>query len=180
MYRFNDVTIRKFTFEDIPLKIKWVNDAANNKYLHYDLPLEYEKTCKWYERASKDDNRFDAVIEYNGEPIGLTGLLCIDTKNSKAEEYMLIGNTEYKGKGIAHKAGLLNQAYGFYKLGLNKVVAYTEIENISALALYLKRGFSIEGILKNDLILNGRKIDRYVMGSFIDEYVMPEDMFWEE
>lgn len=181
MYRFKDVKIREFTYDDIPLKIEWVNNKENNKYLHYDLPLEYEKTCQWFKKNKDNSSRFDAVIEYLGEPVGLTGLLAIDYKNLKAEEYMLIGNTAYKGKGIAKKAGILNQIYGFYCLNLNKIVAFTEIENLGALSLYLKRGFSIEGILRNDLIMNKvRKVDRYALGLRKDEYVMSDYVYWEE
>ena len=53
MYQYEDVRIRKFEFDDIPLKIEWVNNPENNEFLHYDLPLEYDKTCKWFE-ANKD------------------------------------------------------------------------------------------------------------------------------
>ena len=38
-----NVTIRKFEEKDIANKIKWINDERNNRFLHYDLPLEYEK-----------------------------------------------------------------------------------------------------------------------------------------
>ena len=92
MYQFDDVKLRKFTFEDIPRKIEWINNPENNQYLHYDLPLEYEKTVAWYERTKDRTDRFDAVIEYCGEPVGLTGLTNIDFKNSKAEDYRIVGS----------------------------------------------------------------------------------------
>ena len=61
-----NVTIRKFEEKDIANKIKWINDERNNRFLHYDLPLEYEKTLDWYNRNKGRSDRFDAVIEYNG------------------------------------------------------------------------------------------------------------------
>ena len=45
-----EISIRKFNENDIHNKIKWINDSKNNKYLHYDLPLEYDKTLKWFEK----------------------------------------------------------------------------------------------------------------------------------
>ena len=48
MYQYEDVKIRRFTFDDIPLKIEWINNPENNKFLHYDLPLEYEITVAWF------------------------------------------------------------------------------------------------------------------------------------
>ena len=34
MYQYEDVRIRKFTFEDIPLKMEYINNSANNEFLH--------------------------------------------------------------------------------------------------------------------------------------------------
>ena len=44
------VSIRKFDKKDIPNKVNWINDPRNNAFLHYDLPLEIEKTEVWFER----------------------------------------------------------------------------------------------------------------------------------
>ncbi|MSU00246.1 GNAT family N-acetyltransferase [Tissierella pigra] len=180
MYRYKDLIIRKFKFEDIPNKIKWINDSKNNTYLHYDLPLEYDKTCAWFEKNKDRQDRFDAVIEYNGIPVGLIGLLSIDYKNKKAEDYIVIGEHQYKGKGIATRAGHLNQLYAFEDLQLNKVYAYTEVENEKAMKLDLRRGFEVEGCLKQDLYMNGRYIDRYCLGVYKDKYVIPEGVFRED
>ena len=38
------VRIRKFERKDIPKKVEWINNPQNNKFLHYDIPLEVEKT----------------------------------------------------------------------------------------------------------------------------------------
>ena len=89
MYRYEDLILRKFRFEDIPMKIEWINNSKNNVHLGYDLPLDYDKTCQWYERIKNQRDRFDAVVEYMGKPVGLFGLLHIDYKNKKAEDYSL-------------------------------------------------------------------------------------------
>ncbi|EJT5919223.1 GNAT family protein [Clostridium perfringens] len=180
MYRYSDLKIRKFTKDDIPDKIKWINDSKNNTYLHYDLPLEYEKTLNWFERTKDRDDRFDAVIEYNGTPVGLVGLLNIDMKNMKAEDYIIVGEHKYKGKGIATRAGHLIQLYAFEILNLNKVYAYTEVDNEKAIKLDLRRGFEIEGCLKSDLCMNGRYIDRYCLGVYKSNYIKPKDVYFEE
>ena len=43
------VSLRKFTKDDIPKKVEWINNPDNNRFLHYDLPLEEEKTHMWFE-----------------------------------------------------------------------------------------------------------------------------------
>lgn len=97
------ISIRKFKEEDIPYKVKWINDERNNKYLHYDLPLREDKTLEWYNKIKDRNDRADFTITYDNEPVGLIGLLNIDHNNKKAEYYICIGEDSYKGKGIAKK-----------------------------------------------------------------------------
>jgi len=163
------VAIRKFEEKDIP-KVKWINDEKNNKYLHYDLPLREDKTLIWFRSIKDRTDRADYTITYNGEPVGLIGLLNIDYKNKKAEYYICLGGEQYRGKGIAYTATklLVDVAYNDFKL--NRIYLYTEINNISAQRFFEKFGFEKEGLLKNDLIYNGRKIDRYVYGLDLENY----------
>ena len=126
------IRIRKFTKDDIKNKVKWINDPLNNKYLHYELPLEEHKTALWYEKNKDRTDRYDAVILADGIPVGLIGLLGIDHKNAKAEFYIALGEHDCKGKGIAAIASLLLLEYAFLELKLNKIYLYTERENIKA------------------------------------------------
>ena len=158
------VSIRRFEKMDIPLKVEWVNNPANNSFLHYDIPIEVEKTELWFENNLGRADRYDGLIEMDGIPVGLIGLLSIDQKNSKAEYYILIGNTDFKGKGIAKEASCQILNYGFFKLGLNRIYLYTEAENESAQRLFEKVGFIKEGCLKDDILSHGRYVDRYVYG----------------
>ena len=159
-----NITLRKFEKRDIPNKIIWINDDRNNRYLHYDLPLEYEKTCRWFEVNQGRTDRYDAVIEFDGVPVGLIGLLSIDKKNSKAEYYITMGNHEYKGKGIAKEASRQILEYAFEQLELNRVYLYTEVSNTTAQRLFEKLGFKREGLLICDIKSHGEFIDRYAYG----------------
>ena len=38
--KFGNVNIRPFTENDILNKVRWINDCENNKFLHYELPLD--------------------------------------------------------------------------------------------------------------------------------------------
>ena len=180
MYRYEDLTLRKFEFRDIPNKIEWINNAANNQFLHYDLPLEYEKTVQWFEKNKDREDRFDTVIEYNGEPIGLIGLLEIDKRNLKAEKYTVIGNTSIKGKGFGTRSSFLILAHAFEVLKLNKVVTYIEVGNEPSLKMNFKFGAHVEGYLRHDLMRDGKPLDRYVLGTYREEFKLPEGVYWED
>ncbi len=170
------VTIRKFRFEDIALKVKWINDPENNQFLHYDLPLEYEKTCAWFEKNKGRTDRYDAVIEVDGIPVGLIGLLSIDQKNQKAEYYVSMGEAGFKGQGVASKASKLLLEFAFRFLKLEKVYLYTETGNVVAQKLFERVGFQKEGILKNDLYSRGRFVDRIAYGITKATYLLSHGM----
>ena len=159
LVQFESVTLRDFTATDINDKIRWINDPENHCYLHYDIPLEYDKTLQWF-LSKNNSNRLDLVIEYENIPVGLIGLLGIDHANSKAEYYICLGEKQYKGRGIAKAASVALINYAFDELVLNKVYLNVDAKNTVACHLYEKIGFECEGYFREDLFHCGEYIDR--------------------
>ena len=155
----NEVCVRDFVVEDIPSKIIWINDPDNHRYLHYQLPLEYDKTLRWFQTRNLA-MRCDCTIEYEGRPVGLIGLLNFDDFSKKAELYITLGDTQFKRKGIGYRALQLILDYGFNELDLNKIYLNVDAENVGACRLYEKAGFLCEGFFREDLMHQGKMIDR--------------------
>lgn len=164
------VSLRPFEKEDIPLKVKWVNDSENNEFLHYDIPLTVEKTQKWWEGVKDREDRKDFIILYEEIPVGLIGLLNIDKKNSNAELHIILGEKEYKGKGIAKKAVKALLDYSFDKIGLDRVYLYVEEKNLAAIKLYEKAGFTREGKLRKHIRKGNISYDYLVFGILKEEH----------
>lgn len=169
-----DISIRKFWEDDIPYKVKWINDDANNRYLHYDLPLSEDKTLIWFRTLSGRTDRADYTILCNGKPAGLIGIINMDTTNKKAEYYICLGGDEFKGKGIASIASDLLIKECYHVFNLQKVYLYTEVDNTSAQHLFERIGFIKEGLLKNDIFYKGNKVDRFAYGLDVEEYMRKE------
>ena len=167
----DNIIVRKFEKKDIPKKIEWINNPLNNRYLHYELPLEYKKTCQWYEKNKDKENRYDAIIEKNGEPVGLIGLLKIDYANKQAEYYITLGEQHAKGAGIAYQASKIVLKKAFEEYDLKKVYLYTEIDNISAQRLFFKIGFNLKKRLDNEFDYCGKSISRYYYEITNKEYL---------
>lgn len=155
-----NITLRKFTAADIPNKVRWINDESNNTYLHYEIPLEIEKTQCWFEVIRNKTDRYDAIIEADGISIGVIGLLNIDSVNLKAEYYITLGENSYKRKGISYIASQQLLKYAFEELGMNKVYLNVDADNIAACNLYDKLGFRCEGVFKEDMMHREKMIDR--------------------
>ena len=165
------VTIRKFKRDDIPKKVEWINNPKNNRFLHYNIPIEISKTQKWFDNNIGRIDRYDAIIEADGVPCGTIGLLSIDKINSKAEYYIAMGETDLKGKGVSTQASKLILDYGFKELDLNKIYLFTETENIIAQKLFEKIGFVKEGCIRLDILSHGKFVDRYLYGIIRSDYL---------
>lgn len=163
------VELRAFEERDIERKIKWINDPGNNQYLHYDLPLEYQKTLAWFRKNQGNPARLDLVIECDSVPVGVIGLLNIDRKNNSAEYYITLGEAAYQGRGIAFQASQMLLAKAFGELGLHRVCLYTETENIRAQRLFERVGFQREGQLRDELRRGDHYVSRYLYAMISSE-----------
>lgn len=161
----NNLIIRDFKTDDIKDKINIINDSKNNTFLHYDLPLEYDKTLKWFENKN-NANRLDCTILYNNKVCGFIGLLNI---SSSAEYYICIDHN-FAGKHIGYDASKMLLDYAFLSLNIEKVYLYTEIDNAKAQHLFEKVGFTKKNDIDNNLIYNDRVVSRYIYELCREEY----------
>lgn len=172
----NKIHLRLFKKSDIDLKVKWINDPDINKYLHYDLPLCPDRTLNWYQSIMNNSSREDYIYEVIDNDItiqlGLIGLIDIDKKNRKAEFYIINGEKKYWGRGFASEATKKFLHHVFLKHDLNKIYLFTEVDNVSAQKLFEKIGFEKEGLLNQDLIHMGKKIDRYYYGIYREDFLI--------
>lgn len=168
-----NIRLRPFTKEDIPSKIRWVNDPSVNRFLHYQLPLEYEKTLSWFHALADRTDREDLVIEADGTAVGTIGLLSINRSVRSAEFYIMLG--EQSGKGIALEASKLLMKRAFCEKHLHRLYLYTETENIRAQRLVEKLGFQKEGCLRDELIRSDKYVSRFLYSMLKEEY----DEFFE-
>lgn len=166
------IRLRTMGKSDIELKVKWYNDPVVNKTLIIDEPLELEKSLKWFDTAASDDNRRDFVIEtLDGEPIGITGLLGINRKHGIAECICVIGEKKFWGKGLGTIIHSLLLQFAFEELGLNKIWAVIYMGNAAIIRIVEKLGFKIEGTLRQEKMIGGKRIDLYRIGVLRNEFV---------
>jgi RimJ/RimL family protein N-acetyltransferase len=172
------VTIRLRPLEkrDMELKIKWYNDPEVNKTLILNEKLELDKSLEWFDKAVQDDSRRDFIIETkDGEPIGLTGLLGIDRIHGTAECFCVIGQKEFWGKGVGTQVHSLLIQWAFDELNLHKIWAVVYTNNAAVLKLVKKLGFEIEGTLREEKCIAGKRIDLFRIGLLHNEFRPPAE-----
>jgi diamine N-acetyltransferase len=163
--------LRPLKEQDLELKVKWINDPDVHAYLHYDVLLNLEKTRIWFEKAVKDDCRYDLVIETKeGLPIGIIGLIGINKRDNTAEIYIAIGEKNYWGRGVMVETERALIKWGFEHLGLEKIWAQTRDVNIASIIGMKKLGFKIEGTLRKEKKVADKRVDVIRVGILKEEF----------
>lgn len=165
------VCLCNFTMQDIEKRVRWLSDPLVNRNLILREPIEYKKTLKWYKEVQSDASRKDLVIDLHcGKSIGCIGLRKINLLSMSACFYIFIGEKEYWGQGIGKEASHLLFDWAFNQLNLNKIWSNVASYNTASLALLKKIGFVQEGYLRQEEIINNRKIDIIRFGLLASEF----------
>jgi RimJ/RimL family protein N-acetyltransferase len=106
-------------------------------------------------------------------PIGSVAFLEYDRVQRKAELRKLIGEASQRGKGFAKEASALWIRYGLKKLGLRKVYLNTLETNLRNVRLNEDLGFRVEGVLRNEVLIDGTYHDVLRMGLWAEEAHAP-------
>ncbi len=137
---------------DPPFFERWLEDEYGRYFLLSRLSLHQ---TDFFDLVNDPTNIIGVITLPEGLPIGAVAFLKHDTLSKKAELRKLIGNPDYRGKGYAKTATRLWIEYGLFGLGLKKIYLNTINTNIRNIRLNQELGFTIEGILHNEVMIDG-------------------------
>lgn len=165
-------TVRLESFSDTYLTDRYLNWLKNEKVNQYlikpdkDITL-YEARQYCQSLLESDNNYFLAIIYKNTNthignlrvgPITQNGKLC--------QLSLMIGDTDYYGKGIATEVIRLCSKFAFENLKVFKLFMDVIDDNKAAIRVYEKNGFHTEGLLKKHLLLKGKYHDLRILSKF--------------
>lgn len=105
--------------------------------------------------AGSPEHGFAITLEGgDDEPIGGTGISPVAMHRRAEMGYIL--HPDYWGRGIATEAAKRIIQYGFEDLGLNRIMARADVRNPASIRVLMKAGMSIEGTLRDEMIIRGR------------------------
>ena len=103
-------------------------------------------------------------IHVEGAFVGVIGGEGFDPRARKVEMRKLIGEAAYRGRGIGKQATFLWLYHAFHVQGANKVYLHTLDANVRNINLNARLGFELEGVLYQDVCLEGTHRDVVRMG----------------
>ena len=158
MITTKNICLRLLEREDLPLRVKWLNDPEIVKTLVSDFPVSLAKTEAWFNKVLFDDTKvnFSIVHRATKKVIGMTGFLQVDTKHSKAQMYITIGESDHHGKRYPDEIIPAILEYGFFELNLNKVYLWTILDNERGRVFYERNGFVREAEMHQHMYCRGK------------------------
>ncbi len=161
--------LRPVNTEDILRSLIWRNDDdVKRNLLSFRLPVTKPMEEAWVQKAMNGDT--DRIIfsieDETALHVGFIELNTIDYFSRNAYYAIVIGDKTARGKGIAKSATQLILEFAFNKLNLHKVCLQVAEYNHAAINIYKKIGFEQEGVLKEQLFMDGSYHQMICMGFF--------------
>lgn len=160
------IELRDLKESDLENLRRWRMLSETTKYLFTDPVITVEDQKQWYDCMKKKNASIYWIIVFNDIDIGYCALNAIDQRNGTADPGVCIGETQYRGKGLGRKILRKIEEYAFETILLHKLCGQIVAENHSALMLYLKNGWKIEGVLRDHVCKHARYYDIYMMALF--------------
>ncbi|NEW92910.1 GNAT family N-acetyltransferase [Rhodopseudomonas sp. BR0M22] len=155
------VIIRAMRREDTADIYDIVNQHAF-RFWTLALPFEsFETIAKWLEPQSPRDLHYSA--ELDGRIIGASALRPFYGRRAHAAEFWIGVHEDYARIGVGSKllAAMIDTADNWLNIKRLEMTVFTD--NVAALALYAKFGFTIEGTHKAASFRDGEFVDAHCM-----------------
>lgn len=172
--RGKKVVLRAPELRDVDVLNKWSNDPDVWQLLGgWHFPYSAESTQKWIGGLS-NNNICSQVFCVDVPEEGLVGtanLLDIDWKNRHASHGMMLGDKNYRGKGLGLDTVMALTRYAFDELGLERLDSGMVALNERSISFYTKScGWEFEGKRKNWYYRSGRYYDLVMVGLTRERY----------
>ncbi len=156
------IIIRRFDAEqDLNLLRGWLPDKYGRFFV---LSCATAQTIDIEMLVNSPLNVLGTITLLDGTPIGAMAYLDFNKDQKRAELRKLIGVPEARGKGYAEEATRLWIDYGISALGLQKIYVSTLQTHIGNIRLNEDVGFKVEGLLQNEVCIDGERYDLLRMG----------------
>ncbi|MFW9877959.1 MAG: GNAT family N-acetyltransferase [Candidatus Thorarchaeota archaeon] len=160
--------------ENVKLYVKWENNPKVRKYSRNVIPLGFDDAKRWFEPQEgrvKDFIVFEIWHNKDKKPIGHAMLTGIDWINGWANVGMTIGEPDYWNKNIATEATEMIIEYAFNELNLQKLHGGVIVDNIGSWKVAEKTGFTLEGIHKDDLFVDGKHVNTKIYRLLKEDWI---------
>lgn len=147
-----DLSLQPLTADVVPHIAGWLADPGIQASFAVPFPTG-EAALRRHLIENPDRSYFGLFVD--DRIIGAIGADNIDSGSRKLEMKKFIGEPSYRGKGLGKLATFMWLCYVFDVVQFNKVYIHTLDTNIRNINLNAQLGFELEGILFQDIYVDG-------------------------
>lgn len=138
------VRLRLLTAADLPATLAWRNRDEVRRWFKFSEVLSAEQHREWFERYAAEDGNYVWIVEETarGQAVGQVSLYRLDRRRGEAEVGRFIAAPGQEGRGYLKAAILALMRWAFTALALTRLYLEVFADNVRAVALYRKCGFS--------------------------------------
>ena len=151
------IYLRLMTYDDTDRIVAWRNSDAVRKNFIYQALFTRESHENWIRTHVETGDVVQMIIcdSEGDQPLGSVYIRDIDRHHNKAEYGIFIGEPSARGRGVGTAAARLMLRYCFEEEGLHRIYLRALSDNAQAIRSYEKAGFSREGLLRDDVCIDG-------------------------
>ncbi len=146
-----EIKLRFLERQDNPRVRKWLQDpyildltfVIPGPEKRATLPFDEKMMDQYIDVLLSDRSRKTFAIEVDGNHVGNVGLKEINFETKKAELFIEIGESDYRGLGVGKAAMAILMDYVFTQMGLDEMVLEVLEFNQAALRVYQQLGFEL-------------------------------------
>ena len=155
------IYLRLMTYEDTDKIVAWRNSPMVRSKFIYQAPFTREGHLHWVHSMVETGRVVQFIIceQESHRMLGSVDIRDRDRTHHKAEYGIFIGEPDARGRGIGTAAAKLMLRYCFEEEKLHRVYLRAFADNLQAVRSYEKAGFVREGLLREDVCIDGEYRD---------------------
>ena len=165
----SDIKIADYPEEHLSAIAKWRSDSKVNRYLRVGY-RSIEEVRQWYQSYFGSAENCLFGIWVGERLVGYCSIEGLDRSNRKCELGVVVGEPGRWRKGIGSSAILLLVKVAFTELGMHRVEALIQGDNVSSMRCFSRAGFHLDGRLRDAKCREGRFIDMLVYSILSEEW----------
>lgn len=146
----------------------WRNapNVRANMYTRHEIGVQ--EHLDWWNRVRQREDLKYFMYELLGRPSGIVGFTGIDVINKNSSWAFYASPDAPKGVGTMME--FLALEFAFNELALHKLYCEVLAFNAPVIKLHQKFGFKIEGVLREQHVVDDKFVDIYQLGLFESEW----------
>jgi len=164
IYLRKSVRVGPLLREYAPAMARWMTDPEVSENLGLRNKPSLERTSQWIEKALHDSAMRVFAISVDGQYVGNVVIDQINSYQGTGRLSVYVGESAARGSRAGITGLYLAILQGFKEVGLRKIHLTVHPHNFRAISCYVKLGFIVEGVLREEFLFRGERMAALYMG----------------